>query len=114
MSVWQPIAGGVALHLRVTPRAGGDRIEGAETLADGRAVLRVRVAAVPDRGRANAAVLALVAGALGVARGALTLAAGETARLKTVHIAGTVETLAAQIEALCVPKVREIRKTGRN
>ncbi len=39
---------------------------------------------------------------------------GETARLKTVHIAGTVETLAAQIEALCVPKVREIRKTGRN
>jgi uncharacterized protein YggU (UPF0235/DUF167 family) len=104
----------VALSLRVTPKAGADRIEGRETLADGRAVLRVRVAAVPDRGRANAAVIALLAEALGVPRRAIGLATGETARLKTLHIDGETAVLGARLDVLAAPKGREIRKTGRN
>lgn len=63
-------------------------IEGFERLADGTEVLRLRVAAVPDRGKANAAVVALLAKALHVPRSAITLVSGETARLKTVEIAG--------------------------
>ncbi len=84
----EPVAGGLRLHLRVTPNAGADRIEGTEQRDDGSAVLRVRVGAVPDKGKANAAVIVLLAKSLGVPRSAVTLVAGETARLKTVHVAG--------------------------
>lgn len=97
---WERRADGLRLHLRVTPNAGADRIEGSEVRADGASVLRVRVAAVPDRGKANAAVIALVAKALGVPKSAVTLIAGDTARLKTLHVAGDPEALAAVMARL--------------
>jgi len=74
------------LRLRVTPNAGRDAIEGFEFLADGTQVLRLRVAAVPDKGKANAAVIAILAKALGLPKSALQLVAGETARLKTLDL----------------------------
>ena len=79
------------LRLRVTPNAGRDAIEGYETLADGTTVLRLRVAAVPDKGKANAAAIALLAKALGLPKSALAITAGATARLKTVRIAADVD-----------------------
>jgi len=81
-------ADGLLLHLRVTPNAGADRIEGIEQRDDGTSVLRVRVTAVPDKGKANAAVIALLAKALGIPKSSLALVSGETARLKTVHMTG--------------------------
>ncbi len=76
----------ITLRLRVIPNAAHDRIEGFETLADGTSVLKLRVRAVPDKGKANAAVVALLARALGIPRSAVELVAGETARLKTVRV----------------------------
>lgn len=93
----------VTLHLRVTPNASADRIEGTEIRDDGSAVLRLRVRAVPDKGRANAAVVALLARALGVPKSTITLIAGETARLKTLRIAGEPADLAAALDALAAP-----------
>ena len=90
----------MALSLRVTPNAGSDRIEGRELRADGEAVLRLRVAAVPDKGKANAAAVALLAKALGVPKSAIRLVAGETARSKVVEIAGDGPSLAARLEQL--------------
>jgi len=90
----------VTLSLRVTPNAGSDRIEGRELRADGDAVLRLRVAAVPDKGKANAAAVALLAKALGVPKSAIRLVAGETARSKVVEIAGDGTSLAARLEQL--------------
>jgi uncharacterized protein len=81
----------VLLRLRVTPNAGRDVIEGFEALADGTRVLRIRVSAVPDKGKANAAVIALLAKALGLPKSALTLVSGDTARLKTVRIDAEVD-----------------------
>lgn len=63
-------------------------------------MLRVRVTAVPDKGKANTAVIGLLAKALGVPKSAVTLVSGDTARLKTVAIEGDPATLAARIEAL--------------
>jgi uncharacterized protein YggU (UPF0235/DUF167 family) len=60
-------------------------------------VLRVRVSAVPDKGKANASVVALLARALGVPKSAIRVASGETARLKTVAVIGDS---AALVEAL--------------
>lgn len=84
----------------MTPNAGADRIEGAEGRDDGSAVLRVRVKAVPDKGKANAAVIALLAKALGVPKSAVTLVAGDTARLKTVAVEGESEELARRLAEL--------------
>lgn len=92
------------LHLRVTPNAGADRLEGVETRDDGTSVLRLRVAAVPDKGKANAAVIALLARALGVPKSAIAVTAGETARLKTVAIAGDGAALAERLETIAAPK----------
>ena len=84
----------------MTPNASLDRIDGPETLADGTTVLRLRVRAVPEGGKANAAVILLLAKALGLPRSAVTLVAGDTARLKTVHLDGDPEDLAARVAAL--------------
>ena len=94
----------MTLYLRVTPNAGADRIEGVESRDDGTAVLRLRVAAVPDKGRANAAVIGLLAKALGLPKSALAVTAGHTARLKTVAIAGDSAALAAGLAALTAAK----------
>jgi uncharacterized protein YggU (UPF0235/DUF167 family) len=84
----------------VTPNASLDRIDGPEALADGTTVLRIRVRALPEGGRANAAVLALLAKALALPKSDLTLVAGDTARLKTVHLRGNPQDLAARVKAL--------------
>ena len=90
--------------MRVTPNAGADRIEGVESRDDGTAVLRLRVAAVPDRGKANAAVIALLSKVLGVPKSSIAVTAGETARLKSVTLAGDGAALAGRLEALTAPK----------
>ena len=91
---------GLSLFVRVTPHSGRDAIEGIEVRDDGSAVLRVRVKAVPDKGKANAAVIALLAKALGVPRSAITISSGDTARLKTLAVVGDGPALAAALEQL--------------
>ncbi|MFA5600279.1 MAG: DUF167 family protein, partial [Phenylobacterium sp.] len=57
----------------------------------GRAVLKVRVAAAPTDGSANAAVIALLAKALKRPKSSLRLVSGETARLKLIEAEGLDE-----------------------
>ncbi|MCB2060246.1 MAG: DUF167 domain-containing protein [Novosphingobium sp.] len=68
------------LAVRVTP---GARLEALE-IAGGRLLAKVRVK--PQDGKANAAVLALLAGALGVATSRLSLLRGATSREKLVKL----------------------------
>lgn len=63
-------------------------MEGVETLADGRRVLKARVRAAPENGRANAALIELVAGLLGVPKRAVSIRAGATGRVKQIFVAG--------------------------
>ena len=93
-------ADGIVLTLRVTPNASADRIEGAEQRDDGTAVLRVRVTAPPDKGKANAAVIALLAKTIGVPKSTLSLVSGETARIKAIRIAGDGGELAQRLADL--------------
>jgi hypothetical protein len=97
---WRAVSGGLELFARVTPNAGSDRIEGPEIRDDGRPVLRIRVSAPPDKGRANAATIALLAKALGVPKSAVAVTAGETARLKTLAISGEAEDIARRLAAI--------------
>ena len=71
------------ISIRLTPRGGRDGIDG----WDGD-VLRVRVAAPPVEGRANEAMLRLLAKALGVPASKVTLASGAQSRIKLVDVDG--------------------------
>jgi uncharacterized protein (TIGR00251 family) len=93
-------AEGLLLFVRVTPNAGAGRIEGVERRDDGAAVLRLRVSAVPDKGKANAAVITLIAKAFGLPKRAVVLVSGETARLKTLRLSGEPEQLIATLAPL--------------
>jgi uncharacterized protein YggU (UPF0235/DUF167 family) len=100
MSPWTPTPTGLRLRLRVTPNASLDHIDGPESLSDGTTVLRLRTRAVPENGRANAAAIALLAKYLGVPKSAITLVAGDTARIKTVQVEGDPDDLAARLATL--------------
>ncbi len=86
--------GGLRVRVRLTPRGGRDAVEGIEVLADGRAVLKARVRAAPEKGAANAALEALLAKLCGVPKSAVTVVAGATARVKMVAIEGDPARLA--------------------
>ena len=75
--------GGCMINVRVQPRASRDRVLG---FRDGG--LRVSVTAPPQDGRANTALLELLADGLGVARSRLRIVRGHTARDKVVEVEG--------------------------
>ncbi len=74
--------------MRLTPGASADRIDGWDVDADGRPALRVRVRARPVEGEANAALLKLLAKALGVPKSAVMLERGGQSRTKMISVAG--------------------------
>lgn len=76
-------AGGLVLELLVQPRASRTRVVGEH---DGR--LKLQLAAPPVDGEANAALIDFLAGALGVRKGDVVVARGETGRRKTVRVVG--------------------------
>lgn len=96
---WQATPAGLRLRLRVSPKARRAGIEGIADLPDGPA-LKIAVTAPPADGQANAAVIALLAKALGVPKSAIAVTAGATARLKTVEVTGDGARLAAMLDAL--------------
>lgn len=76
----------VIIALKVTPHAPQDAIVGWEEDR-----LRVKIRAVPEKGKANSHLIAFLADRLGIARSNLTIVAGETSRLKRVRIDGLDE-----------------------
>jgi uncharacterized protein YggU (UPF0235/DUF167 family) len=98
---WRVAQGGLELAVRVTPKGGRDALDGIAALADGTCVLKVRVRAAPSEGEANAALLRLLAGALGVPVRAVTLVAGGRGRVKRLRVDGAGAVLAAELERIC-------------
>ena len=71
------------LAVKVVPRAAHSRVEGWQ--GD---TLKVRLQAPPVEGKANAALVALLAQALGVGKGNVDILRGESARTKLVRVTG--------------------------
>jgi uncharacterized protein (TIGR00251 family) len=84
----------------VTPKASSSRLDGVAEDAEGRHFLRVRVTEAPEKGKANAAVVKLLAKALRLPKSAIEVVSGESDRNKTVAIRGEPEALMARLEAL--------------
>jgi len=103
---WRAEADGVVVTCRLTPRAGRDAVEGVAALGDGSFALAVRVRAAPEAGRANDALCALLAKALGAPRSRVALVAGARGRVKRVAIGGDCDALIGRLAALRPPPVR--------
>ncbi len=95
----QTAEGGVAFTVRLTPRSSRDAVAGISETAEGPA-LAVRVRAVPEKGRANTALCALIATWLGVPKSSVRLVGGAKSRLKRIAVAGEPGELEGRIEAL--------------
>jgi uncharacterized protein (TIGR00251 family) len=100
MEAWRYSTGGISVSVRVTPRGGRDDIDGIETLANGRSVVKVRVRAVAEGGEANRAVTELLAKALGVRKADVRLLSGATSRLKQIAVDGDPARLGAILREL--------------
>ena len=103
----------VVLRVHVQPGAGRSAMVGKHGDA-----LKARVAAPPVEGRANAALLALLAHDLGVKEDQLTLLSGESSRTKRVKITGidpdeVVRLLDEAVAAGNAPPGRGVRRAGR-
>jgi hypothetical protein len=93
-----PAPDGLVLRVRLAPKSSRDEIAGREDTAEGPA-LRARVRAVPEDGRANAALEKLVADWLDVARTAVAVTGGAKSRVKRVTVAGEAGALMRTLEA---------------
>src|SRR3954470_23172954 len=107
MDPWRYSTDGISIALRVTPRGGRDDIDGIETLADGRNVVKVRVRAIAEGGEANRAVTELLARVLGVKKRDVRLLSGITSRHKQVAVDGDPTRLGDVLRKLTAPKSDE-------
>jgi uncharacterized protein (TIGR00251 family) len=77
------------LQVKVIPKSSRDRVVG---WVGNR--LKVQVTAAPEQGKANAAVVDVLASALGLARRQVRIVSGESAPLKTIEVDGDTSLLA--------------------
>lgn len=84
--------GGVEVRVKVVPGASRDRIAGMLGNA-----LKLQVAAAPERGRANAAVAAILAKTLRVGLRDVTVVRGQTSPMKVIRISGVTAQRAAEL-----------------
>ena len=97
---WQKLEGYVRLAVRLTPNGGRDAVDGIEADANGDVRLKMRVSAVPEKGKANKAMIVALAKALGLPKSSFELLSGETARQKILRIDGDPEDIIRRLEGL--------------
>lgn len=90
-NLWKPVSDGIALRVRATPNAAKNAIKGIYVAGDGKMSLRVTTTAQPEKGKANKAVIAILAKRFGCAKSLLEVTGGHTQRNKTVVICGDRE-----------------------
>ena len=100
---FSPAANGLRLAIRLTPKASRERIIGIAADATGTLALKVAVTAPPEGGKANDALLRLLARQFRLRLSDLRLVQGASDRRKLVHVAGDPAALAHQFEETLRP-----------
>lgn len=85
---WRDDADGATLAVRLVPRGGRDQIGGIVVDAEGRRRLSVRVSAPPEDGKANAALIALLAKSWKIPKSRIAIVGGATDRNKVLRFRG--------------------------
>lgn len=88
MTVWNAAGDDLLLSVRLTPGSAKEDVGGGWIDEKGAHWLSARVRAVPEKGKANAALIALLSKRLDWPKGAILLESGDTNRLKRLRIAG--------------------------
>ncbi|PZU13038.1 MAG: hypothetical protein DI606_06875 [Sphingobium sp.] len=94
MSAWRQDGPDLLLNIRLTPGSAREAIGGAWRDANEALWIGARVRAVPEKGKANGALIALIADRLDWPRRAILLESGDTNRLKRLRIIGGGDGLA--------------------
>lgn len=95
-----PFPGGARVSVRLTPKASADRLGGVMAGADGRMSLKAWVSAAPEDGKANAALLKLLAKRCRLPPSSFSIVSGHTQRLKLVAVAGEPGDVMRRLEQL--------------
>jgi len=85
---WRTDDDDLILAVRLTPRSAKDAAGGTWQDEKGASWLQVQVRAVPEKGKANSALIRLIAKLFSVPAGNIRLEAGETSRLKRLRLVG--------------------------
>ncbi|MGE5503756.1 MAG: DUF167 domain-containing protein [Actinomycetota bacterium] len=97
-SPFAPAPQGLKVAVRLTPKASRERIEGLAPEADGGCVLKVSVTAVPEDGKANAALVKLLAKAWRIPKSSIGIVQGATDRRKVLLLTGDADALRRSID----------------
>jgi uncharacterized protein (TIGR00251 family) len=95
---FQASPAGVRVRLKVTPKAKRNQFGGLLDEPDGGKALKVGVTAAPEGGKANEALVALMAKEWGVAKSAISVVSGATERRKLVEIRGPSQDLLSRLQ----------------
>jgi len=95
---WRLFGDHLRFAVRLTPNGGRDAIDGIEADGEGETHLKVRVTAMPEKGKANKALILLIAKSLRIPKSSISLVSGETARKKILRIDGDPEDLLKKLE----------------
>jgi uncharacterized protein (TIGR00251 family) len=75
----------IRFAVRLTPKGGRDSVEGWTLDSDGKRYLKARVSAPPQDGKANEALIRLLAKTLSIGKSKLRIVSGETSRIKMIE-----------------------------
>ena len=100
MAPWHLVPEGLLLSVRLQPGARKAGVEGIERLADGTEVLKIKVTVPPEDGKANSALIGLLAKTWGLPKRDLELIAGHKSRNKTLLLHGEGDALRRNLEKL--------------
>lgn len=81
--MYKPADDGIYLFVKIIPKASKSEVVGWENDR-----LKIRLAAVPEKGLANAELIKFLSGVLSIAKSQIHLVQGETSRLKKILIKG--------------------------
>ena len=104
VSPFSAVPDGVRVRVRVTPGAARNRIDGFHANVDGGLVLKVSVTVPPEKRKANAALIKLLAREWRLPKSSLSVSAGASGRRKAVDIEGDASQLMAKLASWAVER----------
>ncbi len=101
--IYEKTSDGIKLFIKVSPKASANLIRGVEAVSDNQTAVKILVTAVPEEGKANKAVINLLAKMLKLPKSDMCVIQGETSKVKTLLIKGDQTHIISKIEGMIKP-----------